>query len=213
MRGAGRKCRLSRWLAVWMLLLVASIALLADSWQLFLRCQYPLPYCDMVARESERFALDPMLVYAVMKAESGFDERAGSSAGACGLMQLMPETFEWMQSKLGEEGLYTRADLFDPQVNIHYGCALLRLLLDVYGNEGTALCAYNAGMGTVNGWLKDAQLSSDGQTLYRIPYPETGTYLCRVQKNREMYLRLYGEDGSVPVKIYVSVTAHSAVQG
>ena len=174
-------------------LVLVSAVVLRFSWNDVLEQQYPLKYREIVEREADEFALDPMLVYAVIKAESGFDAEAGSSAGACGLMQLMPVTFQWMQTKLGEEGLYTEEDIFQPAVNIRYGCALLRLLIDLYGSEETALCAYNAGMGTVSEWLDDPSLSPDGIHLSEIPYGETEHYLQRVLQNREMYIDLYEE--------------------
>lgn len=162
------------------------------AWDWVLHQQYPQDYQEIVEEESARYELDPMLVYAVIRAESGFDAQAESAVGARGLMQLMPTTFDWLQEKDREE-LLPHDALFDPQVNIHYGCALLRLLIDLYGNEETAICAYNAGIGTVSGWLEDTSISSDGASLRTIPYPETAAYLERVLNNRDMYQCLYGE--------------------
>jgi len=157
-----------------------------------LRQMYPRSYEELVQNGAANFSLDENLVYALIKAESKFDKDAVSHAGAVGLMQLTPETFKWINEKQGitEEN----TDIYDPQDNIDAGCALLRLLLDHYGNLETALSAYNAGMGNVSSWLQNEQYSSDGMTLHTIPFPETREYTKRVQENYSMYQSLYSAD-------------------
>lgn len=151
---------------------------------------YPKKYSAVVAKQAEAYALEESLVYAVIKAESDFDPEAVSPVGAVGLMQLMPETFAWMQSHVGGE--YDADALRDPAVNIRFGCALLRLLLDEYGDLRTALCAYNAGMGNVTSWLSDGAYSDDGITLKEIPFDETRLYVQKVLRYKEIYEELYG---------------------
>ncbi len=150
---------------------------------------YPQPYEELVQREAAEFDLDKNLVYAVMRTESGFDEQAKSRAGAQGLMQLTPPTFEWISSLYPPEN--GGANVLDPSDNIHCGCALLRLLLDQYGSLDVALCAYNAGMGNVSEWLSGGQYSNDGESLHTIPYPETDSYVKKVKKAMERYEKLY----------------------
>ncbi len=154
-----------------------------------MRLLYPRSYEDLVERESKEFSLDSGLVYAVIRTESGFDEDALSHAGAVGLMQLTPATFEWISSLYPPEN--GGGDPADPEDNIHCGCALLRLLLDHYGSLEVALCAYNAGMGNVSGWLQEKQYSNDGETLHSIPYPETAHYVEKVKKALDWYEKLY----------------------
>lgn len=151
---------------------------------------YPKKYAEVVESEAAEFDLDPLLVYAVIKTESGFDVDAESHAGAQGLMQLTPATFEWIASLYPPK---TSGDVLDPRVNIHCGCALLRLLLDHFGNLDTALCAYNAGMGNVGEWLADVRYSDDGKTLHTIPYPETRHYLKKVKHAYEIYESVYAD--------------------
>lgn len=153
---------------------------------------YPLSYSQEVERYSKEFGVDEDLVYAVMKTESGFREDVESYAGAVGLMQLMPETFEWLQEDLDGEVIYTAESLKTPEVNIRYGTYFLSYLLDVYGDEGTACAAYNAGMTTVEEWLDDSRYSKDGKTLSEIPYNETADYVRKVRETKEMYERIYG---------------------
>ena len=151
---------------------------------------YPRPYRALVQREAAEFGLEEELVYGVIKAESGFDEDAQSHAGAHGLMQLTQETFDWIASLYPTED--GGADVFQPEDNIHCGCALLRLLLDQYGSLEVALAAYNAGMGNVSQWLESGDYSHDGETLHTIPYPETDAYVEKVQRAYEIYRKLYG---------------------
>ena len=129
-----------------------------------------------------------------MKAESNFDPDATSHAGARGLMQITPDTFDWLQTKLREGVSYTADDLYTPRVNIRYGCKFLQILQDEYTEQVTALSAYNAGMGTVNRWLRDPSISEDGVELNRIPYPETERYVSAVLRNYQTYRELYEFD-------------------
>ena len=126
----------------------------------------------------------------VSKLESDFDPEAESPVGALGLMQMMPETFDWMQTHIGGE--YDASALLDPEISIKYGCALLRVLLNEYDNLATAVCAYNAGMGNVTSWLSDPAYSEDGVTLKEIPFEETRLYVQKVLQYKETYEKLYG---------------------
>lgn len=154
------------------------------------KLNYPNQYSLYVDKAAQDYDLDPALIYAVIRTESGFDPDAKSEAGACGIMQMMPSSFEWLQEKRGCEGEYTAEDLFDPEICIDYGCYLLRYFLDYYGDEKCAVAAYNAGF-VVSDWLMDEQYSADGKTLDEIPYPETSRYVEKIESAKEMYNRLY----------------------
>lgn len=189
---AGRKRR-ARVLPV-LLAVLAALALIAalngpriGDWAM--RQLYPRRFAETVSREAGEFGLSEELVYAVIRAESGFDPNARSRAGARGLMQLTDETFAWMAGEHPPEngGLSS----YDPDDNIHCGCALLRRLLDHYTLPETALAAYNAGIGNVDRWLSDPEHSDDGRTLKSIPFPETEAYVERVMKNWQIYDKLY----------------------
>jgi len=103
----------------------------------------------------------------------------------------MPATFEWMQTKTKSTAKLTTNDLLQPEINIQYGCKYLATMLKEFKNQKTAICAYNAGIGTVNNWLKDSNVSKDGTTLEKVPYPETEKYVAAVLKNYEIYTKLY----------------------
>ena len=90
---------------------------------------HPLGYSEIVEREAQNYDIDPLLVYAVIKAESNFDVNAVSNAGAMGLMQIMPETYEWLASKEGITDV-SQEDLLNPEINIKYGCMFLSILLE-----------------------------------------------------------------------------------
>lgn len=151
---------------------------------------YPQKYSEYVDKAAEEYGLDPALIYAVIRTESGFDADAQSDAGACGVMQMMPSSFEWLQEKRGCAGEYSEDDLFNPEICIDYGSYLLKYFYDYYGTERSAVAAYNAGF-VVGDWLADSNYSSDGINLDSIPYPETSNYVERVESAKEMYIKLY----------------------
>ena len=155
-----------------------------------LKSLYPLQYEKEVEIGCQTQGLEKSFVLAVIKCESGFDTRALSSVGARGLMQLMPETFSWLQSKTGDK--LTEDDLYDPAVNIRYGCYLLHILLSEFsGEESTAIAAYHAGIGNVSKWLQDERFSSNGKELHRIPFDSTAVYVKRVKQAQRIYAALY----------------------
>lgn len=158
-------------------------------YQFYLQNAYPDYYKTQILKASDEYSVEPALIYAIIKTESNFKEKATSKAGAVGLMQLMPATFSWLQSHTKQN--IEDDSLYEPDVNINYGTYLLSFLLDRYNSEETAICAYNAGMGTVDNWLKDKRYSDDGITLKNIPYKETNNYVKRVIKSRDSYRNLY----------------------
>ena len=173
------------------ILLFLGYFLLSRGYDYFMKRAYPLKYSETVSAQAVENNLDPALVYSVIRAESNFDPDAVSHAGAVGLMQLTPDTFAWLQTKVKSDAVYTAQDLKTPEVNIRYGCRFLSLLLEKYSGERTARSAYNAGIGTVNAWLKDPDVSKDGATLDRIPYAETRKYVDAVLDNYSKYKKLY----------------------
>lgn len=152
---------------------------------------YPRNYRAYVEKYCDAYSVDENLAYAVIHTESGFHSDAVSHMGACGLMQLMPETFEWLGSKLGADG---QEDIFDPETNIRYGIYFLSLLHDEFGDERLAIAAYHAGMGRVNQWLGDVMVSPDGRTLERIPFSDTEHYVRKVERAKRVYETLYQDN-------------------
>ena len=151
---------------------------------------YPHKYADAVEKYSAQYGVDEDLVYAVIRTESSFRTDAGSEVGAAGLMQIMPDTFEWLCMRMGEEADF--ADLYEPDTAIRFGTYLLHLLLDEFGDTRTALAAYHAGRGQVGKWLRDGSVSSDGRTLEHIPFRDTAHYVRKVDRAMQTYKKIYG---------------------
>lgn len=152
--------------------------------------RYPVAYEAEIRAAAEQFSLDPAYVASVVLAESSFDAEAVSSAGAIGLMQIMPATGEWIAGKLDD--VFDVQRLYEPSVNLRYGCWYLRFLLDRYdGDMRTASTAYHQGQGRVDEWLQDPQYSQDGRTLTAISSAVTDTYVNRIMESYEHYKELY----------------------
>lgn len=154
---------------------------------------YPMKYTEYVEKYSAEFGIDKNLLYAVIKTESSFNPEAVSHADAVGLTQITPETFDWLQMKLGEED--GNLTLTDPETSVKYGAFFLSYLLDEFGSTDTALAAYHAGRGRVNDWLEDESISPDGKTLGNIPIAETAHYVKKVNSALNIYNNLYEKDG------------------
>jgi len=168
-----------------------TVFLLHASYQTYYRAAYPDAYRGYVEDAAAEYHLDPALLFAMIRTESNFDPKITSPAGAKGLMQITDATFEWAQSRSpGNENLSPDA-LYDPKTSITYGAAVMSLLSEQFADEDTMLAAYNAGMGTVQGWLRDPAFSDDGVKLKVIEYKETRQYVARVRKAQGIYKALY----------------------
>ena len=144
-------------------------------------------YWEIAVSAANEFNVPCAMVLAVIRTESDFYPDVISSAGACGLMQLMPETFRFLRDeKFGDS--HPDNAIFDPNVNIHYGTYYLSYLYDAFGNWFTALAAYNAGEGRVREWLKDPELSPGGR-LQRIPFSETAAYVNKTMQTFAGYAK------------------------
>ena len=171
-------------------ILALIICLAFVGWSLAQRLLYPLEYEEIFLKYADEYGLDPYLVAGVIHTESRFQPESVSYRGAVGLMQIMPETGEWIAGKLGET--YNESQLFDPETNIRYGCWYLRFLQDRYAGDKTlTLAGYNAGQGNVARWLENPEYSSDGKTLEVIPSNETSNYVQKVMTAYEKYQSLY----------------------
>ena len=147
---------------------------------------YPLRYEETIRRASRENGLEPAFVAGVIYTESRFRPDAESSQAAYGLMQMLPETAEFVQQRSGIEG-----DFRDPRTNIRLGSWYLGYLGERYrGNERLMLAAYNSGEGRVDGWI-----SVEGFDIAKdIPFKETRDYVENSLEARVAYEELYGED-------------------
>jgi soluble lytic murein transglycosylase len=148
-------------------------------WQ---RLWYPYRYGAIVRGHAANYRLDGALLAAVIYEESKFRAGAVSKSGAIGLMQLLPSTAEGIAKRTGGTR-FRVSDLYDPELNVRYGAWYLRHLLDRYGDERTALAAYNAGQHNVDRWRAQGA---------GIAFPETRKYVERVEELKRIYRHAYG---------------------
>src|SRR4051794_29883811 len=153
----------------------------------------PLRHEDIIRQQARDKGLDPALIAAVIYQESKFEDRT-SSAGALGMMQLLPDTAHFIASKTGGTQVTTQ-DLSTPQINIAYGSWYLRYMIDRYeGNETLAVAAYNAGEHNVDTWVQRAGGEDGFDAKKDIPFPETRHYVQSVHDHRKLYREHYGKE-------------------
>jgi len=164
---------------------ISAVALVQEAkpgwWQ---RLWYPLEYDEIVRGHAQNYGLDPALLAAVIYQESKFKADAESSSGAIGLMQVLPDTAKGIALHTGGSA-FRVDDLYDPELNVRYGCWYLRHLLRKYGDERTALAAYNAGQDNVDRWRR----AGGG-----IRFAETRAYVRRVEELKRIYRGAYGAE-------------------
>ncbi|NLI22374.1 MAG: transglycosylase SLT domain-containing protein [Clostridiales bacterium] len=159
---------------------------------------HPFSYRELIEREAEANNLHPAFVAAIVLNESSFKPDAESDVGARGLMQMMPDTAQWVYGKMGESGAYSFDLMYDPDTNVHYACWYLAFLSDRFrGDPILVSAAFHAGQNTVQNWLNDSRYSTDSVSisLERMTDGPTKTYVTRVLKAFATYRRLYYEGG------------------
>ena len=150
----------------------------------------PLTHASIIRQQAAAKHVDAALIAAVIYAESKFEPRP-SSAGAQGLMQILPETAYYL-AHLSGGSRFTASDLATPSVNVAYGTYYLRYLLDHYrGNELLAVAAYNGGLANVDKWVARANAADTTLTVQGIPFPETREYVERVLAAQRTYREAY----------------------
>ncbi len=138
-------------------------------------------YLRSVENYSDRYGVDKYLVLAIIKTESNFKVDVVSSKGAVGLMQIMPSTARFIAGELNVKNY----DLLDSETSINFGVFYLSYLTKKYREERLVICAYNAGEGRVNDWLKHNLITKN-----KTPYKETTIYLKRVNLRKKLYKRI-----------------------
>ena len=159
---------------------VAIITLVkADYWD-DLGVRFPVNYLTLVQRNADRQAIDPAIIFGLMRQESMLDQNAQSAVGARGLMQIMPETGRQIARKLNEPWLAENS-LFTPDVNIKYGAFYYKQLLSRFdGQFALATAAYNAGPNRVSKWLPGDRSVPADVWIETIPFKETRKYVTAV---------------------------------
>ena len=173
-----------------------------------LHTAYPLPYRDLIERESLHYHLDPMLVAGLIRQESAFASDAVSYANAVGLMQLWPPTAVKLARNL--KFRYARGRLFDPEYNVKLGTLYLSDLLNAYGTPEAALAAYNAGETHVEEWNAGQNYQETAEFVESIPITQTREYVQIVARNAELYRQIYRR-GPATIAIASSTASADAV--
>ena len=155
---------------------------------------FPYPYRDMIVREAAEWGLDPLLMASLIRQESAFKPDIRSSAGAVGLMQVMPGTGAELSRRLGPAG-FREAHLEVAEVNLHLGAAFYTDMSRRYDDAlPLVLSAYNAGPARANRWRRYPEASDPPRFTERIPFDETRGYVKNVRRNLAVYRILYGQE-------------------
>jgi len=179
---------------VFRLLLLILFLTVIFNYDHILKYFYPMPYQYAIINHAAEAGIDPYLLTAIMKIESNFNPRAMSPKGAMGLMQIMPETGEWIANQSGA-GPFHPEMLFEPDTCISMGAWYIADLDKEFGgNKIMVLAAYNGGRGNVRNWLKEEKISGDEKDIENIPFPETRNFVHKVLRNYRIYSWLYGKD-------------------
>jgi soluble lytic murein transglycosylase len=164
-----------------------------------LHTAYPLPYRELIERESQHYHLDPMLVAGLIRQESAFASDAVSYANAVGLMQLWPPTATKLARSLKFK--YARGRLFDPEYNVKLGTLYLSDLLSAFGAPEAALAAYNAGETHVEEWSANQNYQETAEFVESIPITQTREYVQIVARNAELYRQIYRRGPATLAKV------------
>jgi soluble lytic murein transglycosylase len=151
---------------------------------------FPLPYENTLRREAERNDFDPMFAAGLIRQESTFQADVVSYANAVGLMQILPKTGRILakQRKLK----FTKASLFDPEINIELGMLYIANLTRLTGGLEYAAAAYNAGEDRIALWKSERTYEEVPELVESIPFTQTREYVQIVLRNADMYRQIYG---------------------
>lgn len=152
---------------------------------------YPFTHREQVVRVARERDLDPILLAALIRQESAFDPDIRSSAGAVGLMQVMPATGRQLARAVGPEAFHPRS-LVTPEINLHLGTQYVVDLLGRFDGRLTfVLSAYNAGPTRAREWERFPEASDPLRLVERIPFGETRDYVKQIRRNLAVYEALY----------------------
>jgi soluble lytic murein transglycosylase len=165
---------------------------------------FPLPYESVLRREAERNEFDPMFAAGLIRQESTFQADAVSHANAIGLMQILPKTGRLLAKQ--RKVRYTKATLFDPNLNIELGMLYIADLTRSTGAPEYAAAAYNAGEERIAQWKAERTYDEIPELVESIPLTETREYVQIVVRNAAMYRLLYGD---TTTKANLSASSHS----
>jgi soluble lytic murein transglycosylase len=154
---------------------------------------YPFPFMEAIDSWAKQRQINPMLVTALIRQESRFEPKIESAVGAIGLMQVMPETADWIASKIGLQ----KYVMSNPNDNLKLGTWYLDYTHHEYNDNSLfAVASYNAGPGSIADWIDRFGFRDPDQFVEQIPFSETKDYVESVFENYWNYMRLYNPDVS-----------------
>ncbi|MGE5453899.1 MAG: lytic transglycosylase domain-containing protein [Methylocystaceae bacterium] len=182
-----------RWFSISLWAIIIIFVMLVITSPHWLTLLYPLPHRELVATSAEKYKVDPYLVFAIVRVESKFNRQAKSVAGATGLMQIMPQTGEWIAGKMGIKS-YNSQFLTQPNYNIPMGTWYLGNLNSEFDQRlPLVVASYNAGRGNVRQWVVGGIWDGTLENVNDIPYGETRQYVVNVIKTYQIYQAIYRE--------------------
>lgn len=185
------RVRMSKGLTIFVWITILLFMAITITFPKWITWFYPQPHQTLVFDCARQNDIDPYLVFAIIRAESGFKTTAHSPAGARGLMQIMPETAEWIAAQKGMV-FFDAGNLHDPAVNIEFGCWYIASLnREFAGRLPMVIAAYNAGGSRVRDWVLNEQWDGSEKCVDSIPYPETRQYVKNVLQNYAAYQAIY----------------------
>ena len=146
-------------------------------------------YREYVEEYASKYDVDKNLIFAIIKAESNFNENAISNAKAKGLMQVMDSTAKDISKDLQIE--VDEETILIPEINIEIGTKYISMMISKYKSINLALAAYNAGSGNVDKWIENGTLKDDGSNIENIPFKETNNYVRKILRDYEIYKEIY----------------------
>lgn len=150
---------------------------------------HPRKYTEYVEKYCAEYGVPEYIVYAIILTESDFTSNKLSDEGEIGLMQISPDTFRWLTSLTKEE--LESGILYDPETNIRYGTYMLSYLYTQHNRWKTVLAVYDAGRDTVDEWLKNDRYIDENGNLITVPDASTSAFVEKIEKEMEMYRKLY----------------------
>jgi soluble lytic murein transglycosylase len=156
------------------------------------RLAYPVYYADPVVTQARAQQVSPLLAFALIRQESGFESFITSYASAAGLMQVTPGTGAHVASRLGSTA-YDPLALYQPDVNLQYGLSYLAEQFARYdGHAYAALAAYNAGPARAGSWYRASGLHDPDLFLALVDLPQPQDYVENIYVNDVVYTQVYG---------------------
>ena len=180
-------------IVIGIIILIIMLFIVLDVKGKIMKIMYPRHYEEIISKYADEYNVDKNLIFAIIKAESNFENTAQSIKDAKGLMQLMESTAKDVANKIGLE---IKSDelgekLLEPEINIRLGTKYISILMEKYQNIEIALTAYNAGIGTVDNWIEKGILKADGSDIENIPYKETNNYVRKILRDYRIYQSFY----------------------